>query len=86
MPISCREPAAFWSILEKTALRLVALASARNPSQAAVRLRMPGLAEALAAPPPWLLAVLRELKAYCFHAAIASVLATQVVGLAATSR
>jgi hypothetical protein len=55
--------------LEKTALRIVALASARNPSQAAVRLRMaPVSLKRWLHRRPWLVAVLRELKAYRFHA------------------
>jgi hypothetical protein len=55
--------------LEKTALRVVALASARNTSQAAVRLGMAlvSLTRWLHRR-PWLMAVLRELKADRLHA------------------
>jgi hypothetical protein len=55
--------------LEKTALRIVVLASAQNPSQAAVRLRMaPVSLKRWLRHRPWLMAVLRELKAYRSHA------------------
>ncbi|HEX7839636.1 MAG TPA: hypothetical protein VF469_19305 [Kofleriaceae bacterium] len=63
------ERVASFAELEKTALRIVALASARNPSQAAVRLQMaPVSLKRWLHRRPWLMAVLRELKAYRFHA------------------
>lgn len=55
--------------LEKTALRIVALASMRNPSQAAVRLGIaPVSLTRWLHRRPWLMAVLDELQAYRFHA------------------
>jgi hypothetical protein len=63
------ERVASFAELEKTALRVVALASARNPSQAAVRLGMaPVSLKRWLHRRPWLMAVLRELNAYDFHA------------------
>ena len=62
------ERVASFAELEKTALRIVALASARNPSRAAVRLRIaPVSLTRWLHRRPWLMAVLRELKAYRFH-------------------
>jgi hypothetical protein len=63
------ERVASFAELEKTALRIVALASAPNPSQAAVRLGMAlvSLTRWLDRR-PWLVAVLRDLEAYRFHA------------------
>ncbi len=55
--------------LEKTALRIVALATAPNPSQAAVRLGMaPVSLKRWLHHRPWLRVLLHELKAYRFHA------------------
>lgn len=63
------ERVASFAELEKTALRVVALTSARNPSQAAVRLGMaPVSLTRWLHRRPWLMAVLRELKAHRFHA------------------
>jgi len=63
------EGVASFAELEKTALRIVALASARNPSQAAVCLRMaPASLKRWLHRRPWLMAALRELSAYRFHA------------------
>jgi hypothetical protein len=62
------ERVASFAELEKTALRIVALATARNPSQAAERLRMaPVSLKRWLHRRPWLVAVLDEL-AYHFHA------------------
>jgi hypothetical protein len=62
------ERVASFAELEKTALRIVALASAQNPSQAAVRLRIaPVSLKRWLHRRPWLMAVLRELEAYRFH-------------------
>ena len=63
------ERVASFAELEKTALRIVALASARNPSQAAVRLGIaPVSLKRWLHRRPWLMAVLDELQAYRFHA------------------
>ena len=63
------ERVASFAELEKTALRIVALASARNPSQAAGRLQIaPVSLKRWLHRRPWLMAVLRELEAYRFHA------------------
>jgi hypothetical protein len=63
------ERVASFADLEKTALRIVALASARNPSQAAVRLGIaPVSLTRWLHRRPWLMAVLDELQAYHFHA------------------
>lgn len=62
------ERVASFAELEKTALRVVALASARNPSQAAVRLGMaPVSLTRWLHHRPGLMAVLAELKANRFH-------------------
>lgn len=59
------ERVASFAELEKTALRLVALVSARNPSNAAARLRMaPVSLTRWLCRRPWLMAMLRELKAH----------------------
>jgi hypothetical protein len=58
------ERVASFAELEKTALRVLALASARNPSQAAARLGMaPVSLNRWLYRRPWLMAMLRELKA-----------------------
>jgi hypothetical protein len=63
------ERVASFAELEKTALRIVALASAPNPSQAAVRLRMaPVSLKRWLHRRPWLMSVLRELDAHRLHA------------------
>jgi hypothetical protein len=63
------EGVASFAELEKTALRIVALAATPNASQAAVRLQMarPSLTRWLYRR-PWLMAVLDELEAHRFHA------------------
>jgi hypothetical protein len=59
------ERVASFAELEKTALRLVALVSARNPSNAAARLRIaPVSLTRWLCRRPWLMAMLRELKAH----------------------
>jgi hypothetical protein len=63
------EGVASFAELEKTALRIVALASTRNPSQAAVCLGIaPVSLMRWLHRRPWILAVLDELQAYRFHA------------------